>query len=374
MKKILILSFTDLSSDPRVRRQIRFLKEEYEITAVGTASPDIEGVFSIVLNEQRRNQYKKYINSVKLLGRLYENYYWSNPLIRESVEILSKKEFDIIISNDIDTLPLALKIKRNAKVLFDAHEFAPKEFEENLKWRLLYSNYKHYLCKKYIPKADAMLTVCQGIADEYEKNYEKKPIVVTNAPEYKDIQPTETDEKKIRIIHHGGVNPSRKLEKMIDMMQYLDDRFCMDFMLVGDENYIYELKTKANKNPRIRFIEPVKVEDICDKISEYDIGIYILEPNSFNNKMALPNKFFEFIQARLAVAIGPSPEMARIVKQYDCGIIGEDYSPQSMAKILNSINAEKIDYYKKQSDKLAEIMCAENNQEIVRNLVKRLLD
>jgi hypothetical protein len=32
--------------------------------------------------------------------------------------------------------------------------------------------------------------------------------------------------------------------------------------------------------------------------------------------MALPNKFFEFIQARLAVAIWPSPEMSKITKTF----------------------------------------------------------
>ena len=55
------------------------------------------------------------------------------------------------------------------------------------------------------------------------------------------------------------------------------------------------------------------MHEIVDTIAEYDIGLFILSPINFNYYHALPNKLFEFIQARLAIAVSPSPEMARIV-------------------------------------------------------------
>ena len=42
MKKLLVISFTDLKKDPRVRRQIAFLKDFYEISAIGLSDPEIE--------------------------------------------------------------------------------------------------------------------------------------------------------------------------------------------------------------------------------------------------------------------------------------------------------------------------------------------
>jgi hypothetical protein len=42
MKTILIISFTDLGRDPRVNRQIRFLKDDYNIIAAGTVEPAID--------------------------------------------------------------------------------------------------------------------------------------------------------------------------------------------------------------------------------------------------------------------------------------------------------------------------------------------
>ena len=87
----------------------------------------------------------------------------------------------------------------------------------------------------------------------------------------------------------------------------------------------------------------------------------------------MPNKFFEFIQARLMVAIGPSPEMARLVKQYDLGIIAKDFSPQEMAKSLNSLSKEQILQYKENVNKAAEILNAEKEGEKLLKILEEVL-
>jgi hypothetical protein len=59
-----------------------------------------------------------------------------------------------------------------------------------------------------------------------------------------------------------------------------------------------------------------RFEEIVPLSNAYDIGLYLLPPSSFNNLHALPSKFFEFLQALLAIAIGPFQEMARIVREF----------------------------------------------------------
>ena len=41
-----------------------------------------------------------------------------------------------------------------------------------------------------------------------------------------------------------------------------------------------------------------------------DVGVFCMPPINVNARYALPNKFFDFVQARLAVAVGPAEEMA----------------------------------------------------------------
>ena len=173
-----------------------------------------------------------------------------------------------------------------------------------------------------------MVTVSEGIADRYAGEYGiPRPSVIMNAPYYQTLRPNPCGQK-ISIIHHGIAHSSRKIELMIEVMDHLDDRFCLDLMLVQDNQaYMDKLKRKAAPNPRIRFIPPVRMDEIPGKLNGYDLDVYILPPVNLNSALALPNKFFEFIQARLAVAIGPSPEMETYVKQYNCGVVSRDFTP-----------------------------------------------
>jgi len=293
---------------------------------------------------------------------------------------LGSKEFDLIIANDIESLPLACRIKKHEKILFDAHEFAPRHFEDKLAWRIFFQRFNKYLCKKYLPMVDEMITVGAGLANEYAAEYPVKPIVVTNASFYADLSPTPVDEKRIRLIHHGAANPSRQLEIMIDMMKHLDERFTLDLMLLTPpiankktRSYLDDLKHLIKDSSRIRIIPPVKSAEVVQFINQYDMGIFLLPPINFNDANTLPNKFFDFVQARLAIAIGPTPEMANLVSQYDLGVISADFTALALADKINALNGEKITYYKSQSDKAARELSAEKNKVILNKLVAHLL-
>ncbi len=373
MKTVLIISFTDLARDPRVNRQIRFIKDTYRVIALGTGDPGIHDIRYINCTSSKKNIIGKLIGAGYMLLKKYEWYYWSKKHIIDSLEKLSGIDVDVIIANDIASLPLAVRVAKGAKIILDAHEYAPREFEDLWHWRLFNQGMQEYLCAKYIPRADAMMTVCQGIADEYYKNYGVRPYVVTNARGYKNIAPRPTEPNRIRIIHHGGATKSRKIENMIKMMDFLDDRFELELILVpGSKRYIDTLRNMARHNSRIRFHDPVPMKELVTFLSQYDIGLYILEPTNFNNQLALPNKLFEFIQARLAVAIGPSPEMARIVKKYDCGVVGEDFSPETLAGHIATLDEKKIDYYKNQSHKAAKMLSSEQNRETIMKVIEDL--
>ena len=122
----------------------------------------------------------------------------------------------------------------------------------------------------------------------------------------------------------------------------------------------------------IHFIEPVPFSDIAKTLNNYDIGIYILKPSSFNTKHALPNKIFEFVQARLAIAIGPSIEMAKIVNDYKLGVISKTFSPKSLAQCISQLTPEKIMEYKNNSDKHAKTLSAEESMTKLRNIILEL--
>ena len=374
MKRAVVISISNIASDARVNRQIRFLSRNFEVLAFGLADPMIKRVRFVEINVLERNIFNKITLGLLLLLRRYEKYYHRNFNIRRLTSELEHFNPDVILANDVDSLPLAFRASDKAKIILDAHEYSPREMEDNLKWRIFYQPLKDHLCRKYINKIDGMLTVCNSVAREYKKNYNRLPLVMINAPNYQIIEPYLNLSGRIKLVHHGGAIPSRKIELMIDMMNFLDDRFSLDLILMPvDQGYVRKLKKRINSDHRIRILNPLPMEDITSHINRFDIGVYILEPNSFNNCYALPNKFFDFIQARLAVAIGPSIEMKKIVKHYDCGLVAKDFKPESLAHELMQVTPEKIRHYKEKSHEAAKELCFEENTILLSKVVRSAL-
>ena len=374
MKSVLIISFSVIHSDPRVMRQVRLLENVHRVTVAGYGRAPDANIEFIALNKPPTGLLQKGIWAGKLLLRAFESYYWRLPQVRHAQHRLAQRSFDLIIANDISALPLALELAGNCPVLMDAHEYSPREFDDKLLWRLLFGPYHHDLCRRYLPRAAAMTTVCQGIADEYEREYGVQCKVIHNAPLDQKLSPSAVDADCIRLIHHGSAIRSRHLGVMIEMMKHLDARFTLDFMLVEtDAAYMAELRAAAQADSRIRFIEPVAMQDICQRLNKFDVGVYLLPPINFNHERALPNKFFEFIQARLAVAIGPSPEMATLLRQYQCGVVAESFDPQALAAVVQQLDATTVARFKEASDVAAGDLNYERGGQLLLSEVERLV-
>jgi hypothetical protein len=340
---------------------------------MGLQPPGLENVEFISVSVRKPTYFEKFLKRFLLLIKAFEKYYWFQLKV---FKYHLPKDFknDLIIANDIDVLPLACKLSHRAKVLFDAHEYSPKEFGNDAKWEKKFGSYKDYLCKNYIPKCHIMTTVCEGLAEEYYTTYGKKPHVITNASDFIELSPQPVSNERIKLIHHGGAIRARKIEKMIEIMDWLDERFHLFFMLVPSEPDYYEsLMRLATEKPRIHFLPPVEMGNISKFINQFDIGLYRLEPNSFNNRFALPNKIFEFIQARLAIVIGPSPEMGEMVKKYDVGVVAKTFEPKELADSIRTLTKERIEYYKNMSHKFARELSADENREKLGRLVSEMI-
>jgi|NOAtaT_6_FD_contig_123_26386_length_4046_multi_4_in_2_out_0_3 glycosyltransferase involved in cell wall biosynthesis len=374
---ICIISFSDLTIDARVNRQIKAVVSRGSITVLALGKPNVDEVEFIAL-DSRKTILTKIKLLLHLLNHSYEQYYWSQGIVKESLAKLNGRYFDIFIANDLDTLPLAINLAKrcNAKVFFDAHEYAPLEFDNRWSWKYLHQPYREYLCGQYLRDLDIMTTVCDGIAKKYHVEYKILPDVVLNTPYYQNVsyKPI-SNSNKVKLIHHGSASPERQIEKMIQVIPYLENRFEMHFMLVGNHQYIQKLKKLArNIAPsRVFFHDAVPIEMICSKLSEYDVGVYLLQPLGFNYTYAMPNKLFDFIMSGLCVAIAPSIEMQKIVQHYNCGVVAKDFHPASLAATINALSVEDINTKKSASLEAAKSLNAEIEGQKIQNIISRLL-
>jgi hypothetical protein len=392
MKKpsALILCAADPNSSPRPNRMIHWLKDDYDVTVVGWTHAQTTGVKSIPLfglnDDVKKKATGKYHGLerclyilqylYRLITRRYEDIVWSRlGRARELQDELICKEFDLIVSHDITLLPLAFNVKREySKIILDAREYYMREFEDRWQWRLLSRPVNQYLCEGYLHRCNKIITVNDGLAQEYADEFKVFPEVVMSLPQFADLRPVPADDNRIRLIYHGLASTSRGTETMIEMMDFLDDRFLLDMMLVVSHGKYWEkIVAMAESRRNVNIVPPVPMEEIVPFTNRYDIGLYLCPPTSFNQKHTLPNKFFEFIQARLAVAIGPSIEMEKIVKKYDCGVVAKDFKPRSLAEKINRLTTDEIMYYKRQSHQAAGELSSETNKRKIHDLFAGLL-
>ncbi|MCU0235855.1 MAG: glycosyltransferase [Acidobacteria bacterium] len=367
MKRVLVISFSDLKSDPRVNRQIRFLSDDYEVSALGTGDPCLPGVRFVPIQRRRHSPPLRLLRAAAYKLGCYDRLYWSLYDYERPLAALSGSRFDLVIANDVIALPLALRVARGARVMLDAHEYAPSQWENDRRWNFLFGGFNLYLCRTYLPRCDQVLTVSAGIAAAYRENFGVPVEVITNSCEFSDLAPSPPDPGRIRLVHHGNANPNRGLEDMIRLMAGAGADRSLDLILVRTfPRYFRRLQKRAGNDPRISFPDPLPLEAIVPFIHRYDIGICYFKPATFNLLHVLPNKFFEFIQARLAILCGPSPEMADIVRRWDCGVVASDFTPGALAAALAGMDRQRVEYFKGRSHLAArELSAAANRQRLL---------
>lgn len=379
MKKILVLVFSNLKTDARVARQVQWASRLGAVTVVCFDADAIPGVEVIRIQQTKLTLLRKGMLGLALLTRNHSLAYNLFHAYQDLVPRLKDRNFDLIMANDIDTLPLAFQLRGNSKIIFDAHEYAPRHFENNPVWRIFFQPFHVALCKKYIPQTDGMITVGKGLAGEYARNFGVSPVVIMNAAPYHALEPSTPKPGLIRLVHHGIVNRSRNIELMIEMFQYLDNRFTLDlYLMLSDyaspktRAYLDALKAKIRDERRISILPPIPRNQIVSTLHSYDMGVFLIPPVNFNYANTLPNKLFDFIQARLGVAIGPTPEMAEIVTTFGNGIVSEDFSARSLAEKLTGMTEENILRFKENSGKAAALLNAEQSEILFRDLVGRV--
>lgn len=108
--------------------------------------------------------------------------------------------------------------KNGARFIFDAHEYAPLDWEDNFIWRMFYPLMIRYFLKKYSTTVNGFITVSPKIGERYGKEYDVQPVIILNAPKIDHIPQVKPVGEKVRMILHGGAIKQRKLEKMIETL------------------------------------------------------------------------------------------------------------------------------------------------------------
>ncbi|WP_217184511.1 glycosyltransferase [Streptomyces sp. AC495_CC817] len=374
--RILIFTMTPFAREPRALRQLNALRDLYDVTtagfgpAVDAETPHIELDPSPALPRWLRvpgiHTGLVVLRQHRLLSRFI-------PRNRGAYERLKDTSWDLIIAHDVATVPVAARLVSAHGYVVDLHEYAPRQGEESRRWMLEVAPYFRWILRTFVTRARAVTTVGRGIVDEYRDQFGIDAILSVNATPYAPLEPRPSS-RPLRLVHSGIPSRARKLEVMIEAVALTDADVTLDLLLIDDDSdYLHELRALAAADERVTIRPPVPYSELVSTLNSYDVGLGMIAPSTFNLAWCLPNKFFDFVQARLGVIVGPSPEMAQYVREYGLGAVADDFTPASLARALSDLDPETVDRWKAASHSAAAELSGERQAEIWQRLVADVL-
>lgn len=373
--KILCISFSPIHADSRVLRQLEVLRTHGDVTTVGYG-PSPEGVARhIEVPENAPSLPQTPLGVAKLAFRRHASVELESPgekAVRK--EVVESGRYDLVVANDARALPLAFAAAGDAPVLADMHEWAAEERATVFVWRVLVGPYMEYLCAKYLPRAAAVTSVSGGLAGLYSERYGVETEIVRNAADLRTLKPTPVSPDHIRLVHSGTADAERNIVELIEATERLGERFTLDlYLLEVPGGHLDVIRKKAAGSPRVTVHDPVPPDTLPDVLNQYDLGVFLYPLKTLSHLYHLPNKFFDFVQARLGLVFSPAPEIDAHIGRYSIGLITRDTSADALVDALKDLTAADVTRFKKASDTAARELSSEPDRATQDALVARLL-
>ncbi|WP_372947028.1 glycosyltransferase [Mariniphaga sp.] len=366
-KRIIVSVTSDLVSDNRVHKTCATLTEMgFDVLVVGRKLPGSRAV-----SPQNYQTQRLYLLFTK--GPLF--YACFN--FRLFCLLLFLK-FDLLLANDLDTLPANFLISKlkNRPLVYDSHEFFTEVPE--LVNRPRVKKIWEWLEQKTVPKLKYAYTVCDSIAKIYTEKYNVHFRVVRNVPVVANSNQNDkkhsVDAEKI-ILYQGAVNVGRGLEQAIRAMKMVQNA---RLVIAGDGDIrkeLEELTAREGLQEKVQFLGRLSIDELVKLTPKADFGLSIEEDIGLNYRYALPNKLFDYIQARIPVLVTNLPEMAAVVNKYSIGRVTSSLVPNHLAKIflemLTDQNSRKI--WEQNLEIAATELTWENEKKVLREIFQPFL-
>jgi glycosyltransferase involved in cell wall biosynthesis len=265
-------------------------------------------------------------------------------------------------------------------LVYDSHEIftevpelAGKKFKQGA-WRSI---------EKWIfPKLKNVFTVNQSISEWFYEKYNVRALVVRNMPRrmalsFESVSRKELnlpEDKKIVILQGAGINVDRGSEELVMAMKYLTD---VKLLIVGSGDVIPRLKEIAQKENlahKVIFTGKVPYDQLKQYTMLSDLGVTLDKPTNINYRFSLPNKVFDYIHAGIPVVSSDLPEVARIVREYNVGLVIDSHEPEKIALgIRTALDSPEYKLWEQNTLKAGEELCWESDEVTLKGVYSQFL-
>jgi glycosyltransferase involved in cell wall biosynthesis len=230
-----------------------------------------------------------------------------------------------------------------AQLVYDSHELATGVPYRDGRW----AAFVRAVERLGAPRAAAVITVTDGIADRMQRLYglRQRPVVIRNVC---DLLPPQSSPGALRsrlgvggaplILHQGAPAPDRGGEQLIAAVAELRDAhlvFLGASPFAGFTQHLQAQAASAGLADRVHFLSSVPLAELLTQTADADVGVSLLQDTCDNHRLALPNKLFEYLAAGVPVVASDLPEIRRLVIQEGVGWVTDPGQPAEIARTLS---------------------------------------
>ena len=263
--------------------------------------------------------------------------------------VIDALEPDVIHAHDVHMIGIAERVVARARLqgrsvsfIYDAHEYVKGLARYSPRVVAAWTN----LEKEYIRSADRIITVSAPLAQLLVDDYglDRTPDLVLNIP---IVRTDQHDAFTIRqviglaedtplVVYSGGIDATRGVHTLVEAMGRLPGVH-LGLVAKARTNYILSLlETAANGeyDDRIHLVGFVDPDKVVPFLSGATLAVHPMVSNKMNHQIALPNKLFEYLNAKLPIVVSDNKAMADLVTQHGVGGVFTAEDPEDLANAI----------------------------------------
>jgi glycosyltransferase involved in cell wall biosynthesis len=368
LNRIILCVTNDLATDCRVNRiASSLLKLQAQVLVIGRVFP----------GSMELPDYPCPVHRMKMIFRKGPLYY-AEYNIRLFFRLIVIKAA-VLVANDLDTLPAVFLVSkiRGLPLVYDSHEYfteVPELFGRKRVKRIW-----EKLESLILPHIQFAYTVSASIAEEYRLKYGISMQIIRNLPlkseNYLEPQTVLRKNQEHLIIYQGALNIGRGLELAIRAMQHMEEARLIIAGTGDVENELHELAESLSLSGKVHFTGRITPGELLQYTIQADLGISLEEKLGLNYYYALPNKLFDYIQARIPVLVSDLPEMSRVVTQYGIGKVNHAHDPYDLSLVFQEMLSDRSKRQEWQSnlEKAAGELCWEQEEKKLTDIYRQAM-
>ena len=290
----------------------------------------------------------------------------------------------VVAAMDFFALQAAFSVARrcNARVVYDAREFyfalGPLAGHP-VRQRVL-----AWIERRAIRRVHAVTVSGPLDAEVLAQRYAlaERPAVILNTPPYADRVTSDLLRRHgdipsgdLVLLYQGVVHHGRGIEPVMTAMEERSD---VHLCVIGDGPARAALEQRAaalGVDGRVHWIGSIPYDELHAWTCSADIGLTLIEDVSMSYAYALPNKFFEYMRARVPQLVSDLPALHAMVQEHPVGILVDAaLAPQDVTRGIDRLrNPATRQAFAEQCDDIRDL-CYERQARVLLDVYASMME